>query len=752
MRKGVSSVRGNARPQIDQQNYYEVASFYPGTVVKSDNDIKWKLFAEEGNGRWRELRGEVKTGRRVPFSFPQKWLGKRLLVEAYLNNAEIKSPPGLIVSPMQGTPQLVKVELLARNGQPFTSRPKYGHSGMVKLHTANLVNANVEVSIWERDTISDTGHDRSSNTLIHAFGAKKISQNNGILELPFVFDNTTWRAKAKAGTFEGAEHEYYAVARIQGSEKISNTVIVLDQFDPGTQPAPAGNGRSTSTVATPEAPTPHEPGKCPRCTVLSNDEVNKIFTSASAADKANLIAAFNEANKKFEIDTCLRKAHFFAQVLAEVGPSLKLNEPEGFNYSVRRLKGADYVAGSNWVNGRTNPLEGGYYATGRPENLKSSPFSYFKNNPRQAELYGRKDLNAYNDKGLQAANSQEIANLVYADENRGPRYKLGNVNPGDGWKFMGKGIIQVTGRSNYTEINKRLERKGYNFDIVNNPDNVLKHKESVLSAMAFWYWKDLQLKSTGGEEVVDSITKIVNEATSTYALRKSNFTKVYEIFQVSKCSPVATAPVQPSNGKWRFPIDNPMLCLYSQNGGAKPWHGSFGENIRDGSANHSGSDLLAKPGTPVYACLDGVVERVYTSTTLAGRVVVVKVTDKETFKSMKRAYTPLYAHKGELVDKGFNAEGDIFLVFMHLSQFGEFEAGKPVKHNDVIGYTGVSGRSGNNFETRNPHLHFEVNNVGSAGGLQGKCNPMVYFNFKTENEMTAADKQLQLEYKNQVWK
>lgn len=89
---------------------------------------------------------------------------------------------------------------------------------------------------------------------------------------------------------------------------------------------------------------------------------------------------------------------------------------------------------------------------------------------------------------------------------------------------------------------------------------------------------------------------------------------------------------------------------------------------------------------------------------------------------------------------------------MHLSKFGDFKEGQTVNHDDVIGYTGVSGKNGTNFETQNPHLHFEVNNVGSVGGLNQKCNPMVYFKVKTETEMSIADKKLQLEYKNKIWK
>lgn len=263
----------------------------------------------------------------------------------------------------------------------------------------------------------------------------------------------------------------------------------------------------------------------------------------------------------------------------------------------------------------------------------------------------------------------------------------------------------------------------------------------------------LQKKSNDREkEVVDNITKIVNEATSTYALRRANFDKTFAAFQGNRCSLAKNKKESKSNGKWRMPIDNPMLCLYSQGGGEKPWHGSFGEKIRDGIENHAGIDLLAKPGLPVYACLRGIVERIYISTSRAGRVVVVKVTDRETFKSLKRNYKPLYINKGELLEKRFNTDGNIYLVFMHLSKFGKFREGHSVNHDDVIGYTGVSGKNGNNFETRNPHLHFEINNVGSAAGINGKCNPMVYFKFKTESEMSTEDKKLQLEYKNTVWK
>ena len=74
---------------------------------------------------------------------------------------------------------------------------------------------------------------------------------------------------------------------------------------------------------------------------------------------------------------------------------------------------------------------------------------------------------------------------------------------------------------------------------------------------------------------------------------------------------------------------------------------------------------------------------------------------------------------------------------MHLSKFGKFEEGVPAIRID-----------GNNYETRNPHLHFETNNVG----LNGKCSSILYFKSKIESELSAENKKFQLVYKNKVWK
>ena len=51
-----------------------------------------------------------------------------------------------------------------------------------------------------------------------------------------------------------------------------------------------------------------------------------------------------------------------------------------------------------------------------------------------------------------ARNPEKIANYVYMDEFRSKARALGNTQPGDGWKFRGRGLKQLTGRNNYARF------------------------------------------------------------------------------------------------------------------------------------------------------------------------------------------------------------------------------------------------------------------------------------------------------------
>ncbi len=184
-----------------------------------------------------------------------------------------------------------------------------------------------------------------------------------------------------------------------------------------------------------------------------------------------VIAQIPDTATKFNINTPLRLAHFLAQCGHESG-GFKVTQ-ENLNYSAKGLMG----------------IFKKYFPT---ESL--------------AESYQRQP--------------QKIANKVYAS-----RMDNGNEASGDGYKFRGRGYIQLTGRANYTAFGKSI-----NEDIANNPD-VVSGKYALLSAAWFWSKNGLNTLSDGGatDQVVTSITKRVNGGTIGLPDRIKHFKEYYQL-------------------------------------------------------------------------------------------------------------------------------------------------------------------------------------------------------------------------------
>ncbi len=216
--KGVKSIKGNKNPKIGTDVYYEVESYYPGTTQSTSTPVKWKLFSQNENGSWRELKGTLKTGEKVSFNFPSKWYGKKLLVEAFLNSPEKKSPPGIIISPVQGDRKITHLYLRDMNNKPFTTPPKYGENIKLNIVTQNLYGETITVGIWERDTVADTGHDAKENTLLDTLKIK-VDNIDGKISQTLTL-KVAWRVKAQKGAFEGTTHEYYLVASAPNTKTV----------------------------------------------------------------------------------------------------------------------------------------------------------------------------------------------------------------------------------------------------------------------------------------------------------------------------------------------------------------------------------------------------------------------------------------------------------------------------------------------------------------------------------------------------
>jgi putative chitinase len=83
------------------------------------------------------------------------------------------------------------------------------------------------------------------------------------------------------------------------------------------------------------------------------------------------------------------------------------------------------------------------------------------------------------------------------------RKDLGNTSPGDGPKYKGRGIFQLTGKANYKIFGDKL-----GVDLVKNPELASDSKWAVLTACE--YWKSRKLSDYADKDDIKSITKRIN--------------------------------------------------------------------------------------------------------------------------------------------------------------------------------------------------------------------------------------------------
>ena len=182
-----------------------------------------------------------------------------------------------------------------------------------------------------------------------------------------------------------------------------------------------------------------------------------------------VIAQIPDVMQKFGIDTPVEVAHFLAQCGHESGGFRVVNE--NLNYSAKGLQGIF---------------------------KKYFPTSVL------AEQYQRKP--------------EKIANRVYVS-----RMGNGDETSGEGFKFRGRGYIQLTGKQNYTAFGKAI-----GVDICANPDLVAT-KYPLLSAAWFFSKNCLAKCKDASDASVLAVTKCVNGGTIGLADRQKHFKEYYHL-------------------------------------------------------------------------------------------------------------------------------------------------------------------------------------------------------------------------------
>jgi len=99
----------------------------------------------------------------------------------------------------------------------------------------------------------------------------------------------------------------------------------------------------------------------------------------------------------------------------------------------------------------------------------------------------------------QYANKPEmIANYVYAN-----RMGNGPTESGDGWKYIGRGLIQITGKENYLKFAKYVD-----IDINDVTDYLMSYEGALRSAC--WFWEIRKLNTPSDESDIETVTRLIN--------------------------------------------------------------------------------------------------------------------------------------------------------------------------------------------------------------------------------------------------
>lgn len=118
-----------------------------------------------------------------------------------------------------------------------------------------------------------------------------------------------------------------------------------------------------------------------------------------------------------------------------------------------------------------------------------------------------------------AGNPEALANKVYAS-------RMGNGSPesGDGWKYRGRGYIQITGRDGYRAIGNAI---GVNLE--NDPDRASDPDDALRVACGFWKWKNINAACDEGDFL--KVTRLVNGGTTGQADREAWLAKVRKVLK-----------------------------------------------------------------------------------------------------------------------------------------------------------------------------------------------------------------------------
>ena len=547
-KRGISQITGKTEIKLGEKAFYKVSRIHRKEDHSKVKNALWKIYVNE-KGSWRELKSDPsvppKKGDEVSYTITNQALaGKELLVEAYIYEPERMAPPGLKIKVVAGTEKKIqRVELFMRDDTPIKEDTilKYNQTIKVKVYTQNMPNEILKLTLYEDD--ADEGGHNPKNEKNKVAYKEKQTNDNGFLWHEFKL-NAEFSKIANA-MMDGSSdklHEYYVLVesakhgrktsknievenpdytahqtyengKVTDHKKdkiyeggVIEEVIIKGKYKKqmGIDPIPK-TGRSVSIVS---EPSEKKEEKCPNCEKdITLQEIKQIFPRSANNEKLaqQLIDELNSTKLKYGIDTCLKKAHMVTQMGSETEFRTLREEIDG--YSVSTLK---------------------------------TLFGYFKRHPDEAVKHqGNIHELAIRAYGLRGVDKEKDIVSCSISRTKGCN-DLGNEIMEEGYTYLGRGLIQLTGKYQYTLINKDFQKAFPNQgNLIKNPELLEIPKYAVMSGLSYWINNNLNNKAEKGSdgEHVDAITKIINKnLDESHYKRRRNFFKIAKtVFKLDEC-------------------------------------------------------------------------------------------------------------------------------------------------------------------------------------------------------------------------
>lgn len=212
--------------------------------------------------------------------------------------------------------------------------------------------------------------------------------------------------------------------------------------------------------------------------------IQKMFPRGKAAWVNELVAAVPDLCRAHGVTNAERWRHLMAQIAAETNGLALASMRENMNFTAKRaLEVYSYRIG---------------LASRRDHRYRGWPKAHIA-----AAIVKDPDL---------------LAEVVY-----GRRPELGNVNPGDGARFIGRGPLQTTGREWYEKLSARL-----GVDLVGNPELLEKPKYGIAGTFAEWELLGCNALADRGDVTV--VSRRVNGGTNGLARRKAEYRRACAIW------------------------------------------------------------------------------------------------------------------------------------------------------------------------------------------------------------------------------